>query len=79
MSDETKCPYCGAVQVVEQYGGLGVYECGNRTMLGVRPPACITIARLTKERDEAREDVKKLGPVLESLEARVTALGGGIN
>ncbi len=33
------------------------------------------IIALTKERDEAREDVKKL----ESLEARVTALGGGIN
>ncbi len=54
MSDETKCPDCGAALLPGEHGGVGVYECGNRTVPGLRPPACVTIARLTGQRDEAR-------------------------
>jgi len=62
----TTCPFCGAdrvLVVVDHVGNeSGVYNCGNDEYLNTRPDEChaAEVARLTKERDEARAEVARL-------------------
>ena len=57
----TTCPFCGA-DLFAEINDKPVYECGNDEYLGFRATECrdAEVARLTRERDEAREDAARM-------------------